>query len=84
MQRSLSSSENQSNIPMCEPFPYEGNVRVKQAAEHLGIGVSTFWSYVGASRIQRPIKYSKRMSVWSAKYIRELALHGIPEADQSV
>ncbi|MGB1257725.1 MAG: helix-turn-helix transcriptional regulator [Thiolinea sp.] len=61
------------------PFPREGKVRVKQAAPHLAIGISTFWLFVKQGRIKQPTRYGKRVSVWDAQYIRELAENGIPE-----
>lgn len=62
-------------------FPIEGKVRVKEAAPFLGIGVSTFWLYVKQGRIQEPMRYGKRVSVWDAQYIRLLAEGGIPEEE---
>lgn len=63
------------------PFPFEGKVRVKQAAPFLGIGISTFWLYVNQGRINKPMRYGARVSVWNSSYIRELAEHGIPEKE---
>ena len=63
------------------PFPFEGKVRAKQAAPHLGIGISTFWLYVKQGRVKAPMRYGARVSVWDAAYIRELAENGIPEAE---
>ncbi len=67
-------------IPVCEPFPYEGKVRAKQVAPFLGVGLSTFWLYVKQGRIEKPMRYGARVSVWDASYIRQLASSGIPEA----
>ena len=64
-----------------EFFPYEGKVRAKQAARHLAIGISTFWLYVKQGRINKPMRYGPRVSVWDAQYIRELAENGIPEKE---
>jgi predicted DNA-binding transcriptional regulator AlpA len=64
-----------------KPFPTEGKVRAKQAAPFLGIGVSTFWLYVKQGRVIRPTRYGKRVSVWDAQYIRDLAVNGIPEQE---
>ena len=61
-------------------FPTSGKTRAPQNAAYLGIGVSTFWKYVADGRIHPPVKYGKRVSVWDAIYIRELAENGIPEA----
>ena len=60
-----------------QAFPQTGNVRVKQAAQYLNIGVSTFWAWVKQGKIKPPIKYGERVSVWQAEYIRELAENGI-------
>lgn len=65
-----------------QPFPTEGKVRAKQAAQFLAIGISTFWFYVSQGRIQKPRKLSQRVSVWDAEYIRDLAANGIPEAGE--
>ena len=59
-------------------FPLEGNVRAKQAALFLGVGLSTFWLMVKQKRIKKPIKHGARISVWQADYIRDLALNGVP------
>ena len=59
-------------------FPVAGNVRSRQAAKYLGIGHSTFLAYVHAGKIPKPIKYGKRLSVWSAKLIRKIAEEGLP------
>lgn len=61
-------------------FPHEGNVRAKQIAEFLAIGVSTWWLYVKQGRVDQPQRYGKRVSVWNAGYIRNLADSGIPSA----
>lgn len=66
-----------------KPFPIEGKVRVKQAAPFLGVGVSTFWLYVKQGRINEPMRYGARVSVWNAEYIRELAKSGIPAASEA-
>lgn len=67
-------------VPTVKPFPHEGKVRAKQAAPFLGVGLSTFWLYVKQGRIDRPMRYGARVSVWDASYIRSLAENGIPEA----
>lgn len=72
---------NQPPIQPIIPFPFEGKARVKQAAPFLGIGVSTFWLYVSQGRIKKPTRYGKRVSVWDAQYIRDLATNGIPEQE---
>lgn len=64
-----------------DPFPLSGNVRAKQAAAYLAIGVSTYWLYVKQGRIQQPMRYGARISVWSAEYVRSLAENGIPEQE---
>lgn len=61
-----------------KPFPLEGKTRAKQNAFFLGIGVSTFWLYVKQGRIEQPMRYGQRVSVWDAEYIRQLAKNGIP------
>ncbi|WP_022952681.1 helix-turn-helix transcriptional regulator [Leucothrix mucor] len=65
-----------------KPFAAEGKVRVKEAAPFLGIAVSTFWLYVKQGRIQEPMRYGARVSVWDAEYIRELANNGIPAVEE--
>ncbi len=54
-----------------------GNVRAKEAAAYLGIGLSTYWLWVKQGKIHRPIKHSPRVSVWSAEYIVKLSKHGV-------
>jgi predicted DNA-binding transcriptional regulator AlpA len=66
--------------PAPELVPMEGNLRAKTIAPFLGIALSTFWLYVKQGRVIQPIRYSKRLSVWPASYIRDLAANGIPEA----
>jgi predicted DNA-binding transcriptional regulator AlpA len=63
-----------------EAFPSVGNVRARQSAAYLGIGLSTFWLYVEQGRIQKPTKYGVRLSVWDAEYIHQLKREGIPPA----
>lgn len=63
------------------PFPTEGKVRAKQIAEFLAIGVSTWWLYVKDGRVNKPMKYGARVSVWDSQYIRYLSEHGIPEKE---
>lgn len=53
-------------------------MRIKQSAPYLGIAVSTFWLYVKEGRIEQPMRYGARVSVWDADYIRSLAKNGIP------
>lgn len=65
-----------------KPFPREGKVRVKEAAPFLGIAVSTFWLYVKQGRVEQPQRWGKRVSVWDAEYIRQLARSGIPAMDE--
>lgn len=67
-----------------EAFPSTGNVRARQSAAYLGIGLSTFWKYVEQGRIKRPIKYGVRLSVWEAEYIRQLMREGIPKATEKM
>lgn len=66
--------------PGTSPFPSEGKTRAKPSALFLGIGLSTFWLYVKQGRINQPMRYGVRVSVWDAEYIRSLAANGIPEA----
>ena len=61
-----------------EAFPEVGNVRVPQIASYLGIGASTWWLYVKEGRVNQPVRYGARLSVWDAEYIRSLAANGIP------
>lgn len=67
-----------------ESFPSAGNVRARQSAAYLGIGLSTFWSYVEQGRIKRPTKYGVRLSVWEAEYIHQLKREGIPKATEKM
>jgi predicted DNA-binding transcriptional regulator AlpA len=64
---------------LSDSFPESGNVRAKQAAAFLGIGLSTLWAYASANdgRIKKPKKLSSRVSVWDASYIRDIALNGL-------
>ncbi len=78
---SSAAIHQQSAVGVVRPFPFEGKVRVKQAAPYLGVAVSTFWLYVKQGRIKPPMRYGARVSVWDAQYIRELAEHGIPERE---
>ena len=67
------------NTPVqVKPFAHEGKVRAKESAPFLGIAISTFWLYVKQGRIEKPMRYGKRVSVWDAGYIRGLAKNGIP------
>lgn len=52
-------------------FPQSGNVRAKQAAAFLSVGLSTFWLWVQQGKIKRPFKLSPRVSTWRAEYIRD-------------
>lgn len=63
-------------------FPDSGSVRAKQAAAFLGIGLSTFWSYVNVKdgRIKQPVKLGARVSCWDAAYIREIAVNGFEQS----
>lgn len=61
---------------LAENFPLEGKVRAKDCAAFLSIAISTFWLYVKQERIVKPTKYGARVSVWDAKYIREIADRG--------
>ena len=58
-------------------FPQSGNVRAKQSAQHLAIGISTFWLWVKQGKIKPPTKHGARISVWKAEYIRDLAENGV-------
>lgn len=62
-------------------FPATGNVRAKQLAQFLSIGISTFHSWVQQGKIKQPIKYGSRVSVWQAEYIRSIAENGFSEED---
>ena len=64
---------------LADSFPESGSVRAKQAAAFLGIGLSTLWAYASTNdgRIKKPKKLSSRVSVWDAKYIREIATNGL-------
>ena len=65
-----------------ESFPVMGKVRAPQAAAYLGFAISTFWAFVADGRIDAPIKFGARVSVWDAEYIRQLAANGIPVKPQ--
>ena len=54
-----------------------GNIRAKEAAAYLGIGLSTFWLWVKQGKILPPIRHSPRVSVWQAAYILHLSKHGV-------
>lgn len=41
-----------------------GALRAKDAAQFLGISVSTFWRWVGEGRIPRGKRLSARCTVW--------------------
>ncbi len=58
-------------------FPQSGNVRAKQSAQFLSIGISTFWLWVKQGKIKSPTKHGARISVWQAQYIRSLAKNGV-------
>jgi len=60
-------------------FPQSGNVRPKETARYLGIGLSTLYLYIKQKRIKPPIKHGERISVFDAEYVRELAKTGIGE-----
>lgn len=62
-------------------FPHDGKVRARQIANHLSIGISTWWLYVNQGRVKKPMKFGARVSVWDAQYIRHLAENGIPEKE---
>lgn len=62
-----------------QKFPKSGNVRAKQSAKYLSIGVSTWWLWVKQGRVRPPIKHGSRVSVWEAEYVRSLAKNGVPE-----
>lgn len=42
----------------------QGNYRAREAAQYLGIGVSTLWAFTKAGKI-RSIKLSPRVTLWS-------------------
>jgi predicted DNA-binding transcriptional regulator AlpA len=42
----------------------DGSLRAKQASAFLCIGVSTLWRWVKEGKLPRPIRLSKRCSVW--------------------
>ena len=79
---SVANNSQPGTIPAIQPFPHEGKARAKQIAQYLGIGISTLWLYVKQGRIERPMRYGARVSVWDASYIRTLAANGIPEASK--
>lgn len=58
-------------------------MRVPQIASYLGIGASTWWLYVKEGRVNQPVRYGARLSVWDAEYIRGLADSGIPAKQQA-
>ncbi|MFZ1388147.1 MAG: hypothetical protein WBP46_14945 [Thiolinea sp.] len=74
----LSSAQLEKRQILTQTFPTTGKVRVSQCAAFLGIGESTFWSLVKVGRIEQPMRFGKRLSVWDAAYIQRLAKQGIP------
>lgn len=71
-----------SELVQVKAFPHEGKVRAKEIAPFLGIGISTWWLYTKQERVLKPMRYGKRVSVWDASYIRDLAEKGIPDAGE--
>ena len=47
-------------------------LRVKEVAAALGIGVSTWWSWVKAGKAPKGIKLGSRITVWRASEIMAL------------
>lgn len=76
----LSTAQLEKRQVLTQTFPSTGKVRVSQCAAFLGIGESTFWSLVKAGRIEQPMRFGKRLSVWDAAYIQRLAKQGIPHS----
>lgn len=62
-----------------QEFPISGNVRAKQCARFLSIGISTWWLWVKQGRVKEPIRHGARVSVWQAEYVRSLAENGVKE-----
>ena len=82
----LSSEQTQpadNEIQHQQEFPLSGNVRAKQTAKFLSIGISTWWLWVKQGRVKPPTKYGNRVSVWDCSYIRELAKNGIPDIEEA-
>lgn len=62
---------------LADSFPVVGDVRAKQVAAYLCIGISTLWLYVRQGRIDPPKRYGARVSLWSAEYVRQLREGGL-------
>lgn len=45
--------------------------RVAQVAEKLGVSTSTVWRWVQDGRLPKPIKLSKRVTVWRESEVTE-------------
>lgn len=65
---------------LADTFPASGRVQRRWCAAYLGIAPSTFDWYVSQGRIAKGVKYSQRLRVWDASYIRQIADEGIPQA----
>lgn len=76
-------NSKQGTIPNSfDDFPFTGNVRPAPTAKFLAIGLSSLWLFVRQGRIAPPLKFSARVSVFDAEYIRELAKNGIPSLEE--
>lgn len=62
-----------------EAFPVDGNVRAKEAAKHLRIGLSTWWLWVKQGKLPQPVRLGSRTSVWKASVVRDIAENGFKE-----
>jgi predicted DNA-binding transcriptional regulator AlpA len=55
-------------------------LRARNAAEYLGIGLSTLWKWVGSGRIAPGVKLSARCTVWPVEAL-ETVLANAKAAD---
>ena len=63
-----------ATFPHQRPLPQDPDAfcRARECAQHLGIGLSTWWLWVALGKVERPIKLGPKTSVWRAGYIRQL------------
>lgn len=57
-------------------LPDDGMVRAAEFARYLGIGKSTLYKYLAEGKIEQPVRYSSRCSVWSVDYVKDVASSG--------
>jgi len=61
-----------SEAVLLSDLPQTGLLRVNQILQFVPISASTWWMGVRDGRFPKPIKLSKRVTVWAVKDIREL------------